>query len=454
MAHNICTAFLIVVFLFGGSSRNDAKINILLVPVTFLFLMSAVMTARIEKLQPHRRIFIFFIVSAAIIGFYLVPVPADIWSAAPGHRRFADTAVEAGVAVGWRPLSMVPHLTWLSLISLTTPLTALLLVASTERRQETLAMMFLVLGCTSGLLGMLQILGPSGGPLYFYRITNVDSAVGLFANRNHQAALLACLFPIIALLGSQPERDGRKLRFRNSMLVGLAGALVPLVLITGSRAGVVLSTIGIAWAAMIYSAPNARAVRGEDVAKRRFLIGGVAVYGLGMTFLAIILARAEAIERLLDDDVGGTSRTGIWALTIKQASDFFPFGTGFGNFAEMIKVVETDEMLSPYYINRAHNDWLELVHSGGVPAAILLAIFLLWWANAARRLLSVEVRRSPVGRLGVAGLGITSILGLASLVDYPLRVPSLACLFVVGLVWISTGLGGPQNGGPTLGRVR
>jgi O-antigen ligase len=218
------------------------------------------------------------------------------------------------------------------------------------------------------------------------------------------------------------------------------GVLIPLILITGSRAGVVLSVVGFAWAALIFKTPSSRVIRGEEPGTRRLVVSGVALYGLGIAFLAAILARAEALERLLGGDDGGISRVKIWAITVQQAKEFFPFGTGFGNFAEMFRIVETNEMLSPFYINRAHNDWLELLLSGGLPAFALLALFLVWWLRCARSLLRKTVRRTTAGRLGVTGLAISSILGLASTVDYPLRVPSLACLFIVGLVWISVGL--------------
>src|SRR3546814_18783044 len=67
----------------------------------------------------------------------------------------------------------------------------------------------------SGGLGLAQVIGPRDGPLYLYEITNNGSAVGLFANRNHQAALLACLFPMLAVYASidHPSAERMRLKF-------------------------------------------------------------------------------------------------------------------------------------------------------------------------------------------------------------------------------------------------
>ena len=47
-------------------------------------------------------------------------------------------------------------------------------------------------------LGWLQLAG-SEGFLHFYRETNLGSATGVFANRNHHAVLLACALPLASI---------------------------------------------------------------------------------------------------------------------------------------------------------------------------------------------------------------------------------------------------------------
>ena len=33
------------------------------------------------------------------------------------------------------------------------------------------------------------------------------------------------------------------------------------------------------------------------------------------------------------------------------------------------------------YVNHAHNDYLELALEGGIPAIVLMLLFLAWWAR-------------------------------------------------------------------------
>ena len=74
--------------------------------------------------------------------------------------------------------------------------------------------------------------------------------------------------------------------------------------------------------------------------------------------------------------------------------------------------------------------------TGGLPAAGLLAVALVCWARGAwNSMRNIKNSNSQYAqrRLGAV---IVFILGSASALDYPLRVPSLACLFVVAAAWM------------------
>src|SRR5690606_38328423 len=92
-------------------------------------------------------------------------------------------------------------------------------------------------------------------------------------------------------------------------------------------------------------------------------------------------------------------------------------------------------ILAPQYFNHAHNDLLELILVGGLPAALLLAVFLAWLARQAFRVMRARHGGSSLtfARLGLA---MVVILLLSSLVDYPFRTPLLAPLFAIGCGWL------------------
>src|SRR4029079_1720534 len=97
------------------------------------------------------------------------------------------TSVEAynilGLQVPCMPLSVSPRETWLSALSLIPPIgifLATLLLAYRERRW--LSLVFLTIGVVSVFLGLLQVAQGEGSTLRFFPFTNVDDAVGFFAN--------------------------------------------------------------------------------------------------------------------------------------------------------------------------------------------------------------------------------------------------------------------------------
>ncbi len=427
-----------IVFLTGGASRYDALSNAFLTPVSFIFLAIAAFLLKASDVQKHRVIAIFAFMTAGLVAIQLVPVPPGLWFALSAHRAFESVAQLTGTLDHWRPISLVPELTRLSLVSLAAPFAVLLLSIRCREDTAVLAWVLLGLGAISALLGIAQIVGPKGGPLYFYAITNEGSAVGLFANRNHHAAFLACLYPIIALLASEPQKDTQRILFRNWGLIGFGALIVPLVLVTGSRGGIAWATIGIASAFWIYKRPVARRVRGQDAKRKRFLVAGVILYAAVMTLVATVLARGESLERLIDGPASREARFAIWRVAFEQAVAYFPFGTGYGAFAEVFQIAEPDGLLGPYYYNHAHNDWLEIVHSGGIGALVLMIGLLLWWCSSLQKCLKSKQEQGRTVRIGKTGLAMILILGLASLFDYPLRTPSLLCLFVLAAVWVSS----------------
>jgi O-antigen ligase len=114
---------------------------------------------------------------------------------------------------------------------------------------------------------------------------------------------------------------------------------------------------------------------------------------------------------------------------------YWPLGTGMGSFEIVYRLHEPAELLSPQYMNHAHNDWLELILTGGLPAAALMGFAIVAWGTKVLRNeragdadLFAPLRR--------AGAAILLILSLASISDYPLRTPFLLTLFAIAVVWM------------------
>ena len=86
-------------------------------------------------------------------------------------------------------------------------------------------------------------------------------------------------------------------------------------------------------------------------------------------------------------------------------------------------------------MNHAHNDWLELILTGGLPALALLIVAITAFCLRARQLSARRLDHFAEVRLAWLGMVLIGLAAVASLGDYPLRVPSLSCFFVVAVLW-------------------
>jgi len=169
---------------------------------------------------------------------------------------------------------------------------------------------------------------------------------------------------------------------------------------------------------------------------RALSFGAFALLGLILAS-AVLLDRDEALNRLLySTDPAAELRVAILPVLKEMVERYFPWGTGFGTFEAVYLIHEPDALLGPAYVNHAHNDWLELLITGGLPGAVLIA-----WMGAAVAIRLTRLARSRdsdsagVG-LAILGCVILAYVALGSLGDYPLRVPIIQCVFALALVWV------------------
>lgn len=431
----IAAIFVAFAMLFGGGSRSDVMSVIWLRPIAILMLAYALFGIKAADLRAHWFLVSVAAATALLTILHLVPLPPGLWRALPGRDLIVDIDTVIGIGEVWRPLSMVPTTTWNALYSLSVPLAVLflLLPMSEEQLFNILKVIALVL-LLSALVGLFQA---TGGSLSFYDIANPNA--GLFANRNHQAVLLACLYPIAAVLASVPglRNRQRKLRWIVAIILGLA--LAPLLMVTGSRAGIGVALIAIVSVPFIVPI----AWRGDGTRRfplRSLLMGAL---GLGLVVLlgwvAIQSDRNLAMLRFTELDATEDLRYPVWAVTWDLAIKYLPFGSGIGSFVEVFQIHEPDSLLMPRYWNHAHNDWLEVVLVAGLPGAALLVAAVAGYLLACLRAFTGGKSGSLANMLARLGCVILTILGLASVFDYPVRAPAVACVFVFAAVVAARG---------------
>lgn len=427
-------AVLLTLFTMGGSSRLDVHSLVILNPITVLCCGLALLTLRQEQWRDKKYWLMGFVLITLLVAFYVAPLPEALGAMSQGGAGLATLRNEVNLPYSSTALSILPMATWQSFFSLFAPLAVLLFALQLTRDELSLTLPVVIfIGAVSGLVGVLQIAGSHEGPLYLYRVTNNGSAVGLLANRNHAAVLLACLFPILAVFAkkSRGSRSGRR-NIRQLIATSVAILLVPLILVTGSRIGLVSGIIGMIGGALLYGSQSIDNFQRKDRAWT-FILSATVL--LCLVFATIYFSRAVAIDRLFADTSAANSRADFWTASLSLFWKYFPLGFGPGAFAPAFQNDEPIGLLTQSYLNRLHNDWLETALSFGVPGILLMLggiiyyirrSFLLWFR--------MDGKRSAVA-IGRMASVIIAILGIASMSDYPLRTPAIMGLAALVLLW-------------------
>lgn len=382
----------------------------------------------------------------------LVPLPAFIWQNLPGREIVTQIDTLRGAPETWRPLTLSPSRTLNSLMSLFVPLGVLLLMMMiADKHVGSILLVLAGLGFASALIAMAQVLGPVDGPLYFYKITNSGLPVGLFANRNHHAVFLASLVPLVAYILIFDERLKIKSTPRFSILFVVLFFMVVLTFMTGSRAGSLLIAAAII-VLLLFAAqqlrnravPRKATGRGRSLAAmQRYAIPAAMMIAILMVGLTLQLSDSEAIARLNENDTNAEVRFKTLPYVAEMAWAYLPFGSGFGSFELVYKIIEPDELLTTSYFNQAHNDLLQVIIEGGIPAGVILFTFVWWLAKLAISTISKawHIRdRAPkpekVWQVAAALTAITIVL-LGSIADYPIRTP-LIMSYIALLTGVAT----------------
>jgi len=435
--------FLGACLLLGGGSRTDIESLVLLQPLAIVCMAVFLFTPGAIEWKAVRAPLLLLGALALLMAAQLVPLPPAVWANLPGRAQYGATASAAGIGQPWRTISLTPDLTLASLVGLVTPMVVLVgFAAVSVKHRQRLLPLFIGAAALSALLGLAQVAGGPDSPAYLYEITNRGLPVGLFSNRNHQAVFLAITWPMLAAWAILPA-EPRFYSAKRWVVVSLGIFLMPMLLVTGSRAGLALGIAALIVAFLLWrrgNPPGERPTRWSGMLMPTAIAAAICVIGASIT-----LSRDSAVQRITGISFEQEGRLEYLPTALRIARDFFPVGAGFGGFDPLFRSYEPFELLRPVYLNHAHNDLAELAISGSLPALSILLCFLVWVCRKAYRTLRSgdKGRAALYSRLGL--FVIVSIL-LASLVDYPLRTPLMSSLFVVACCWVSSyGARGPTS---------
>lgn len=433
----LCLIFLAMVAISGGASRADALSQIVVRLASIAAIVAAVMVGGRGRFSTFRGAYCFLAAAAALVLLQLIPLPPSVWLALPGRDFYAEAATAAGIAQPWRPINLTPDGGWNAFLSLL-PATAALVVLSylPPRRSRGIVLPALIaIACVSAVLGLAQLAGGAESPLRFYNITTEGAAVGLFANRNHQALLLALAIPMLLVWALGGAHRAGAAGPRAWIAFSIAILFLMMILLVGSRAGFICAVVGLLAAALLWRGFGRTPGRRSGARRGLAYAVGAAVLGSAVV-AALVFQRAMAVDRLLGVDVADDPRVRAAAPLWEMSRTFMPVGSGFGSFDPVFRRFEPDRLLSFSYFNHAHNDLAELAIEAGVAGLVLLAVLLFWWIKSTVILWRTKNQSSETLLFGRLGSVLTGIVMLASLPDYPLRTPLIAVTFVIGCCWM------------------
>lgn len=428
-ASTLLLLLLSALWIAGGASRPDVMGQIVSRAAAWLMLVSAILCGLRPGMSKAGPVAWLLLAAILLVLLQLVPLPPAVWTLLPGREPFLESAL--GPAP-WRPWSIVPWGTINAASSLIVPLVTLYLASALgDEERERLPSILLGMIFLSTLLGLWQFCGFSfSHPL----VNDTDGSVSsIFANRNHFALFLAigCLIaPVWAFSGLQ----GRY--WRAPVAFALVTLFALTILATGSRSGILTGLLAIGMGLAFTWSDIRKAFRRAP----RWVFPVLVAAILGILALLVLVSiaadRAESINRAFELDPGEDMRRRGLPTVLAMIGAYFPVGTGFGSFDPVFRIYEPFELLKRTYFNHAHNDFLEILLDGGLPALLLLLVALGWYIWASIRAWRAGPAYDGLGRLGS---GMILLILVASVFDYPARTPIFMAIIVIAAIWLGQG---------------
>ena len=358
-----------------------------------------------------------------------------------------DGSLPAGPS-RFRPLSVVPGATAASLALVLAYFGVFFATVPIARREKTLEWavdVLLGIGLLVAVVGLAQDVSRTKAYFGLRPFSHASTPYGPFANRNHFGAFVAMLLPLAAFTAM--ERLDRAFRgtYRrredvvNSYARVFVHAFTALVLATAlvrclSRGALGSAAIGLAVGALL--------LRRAELSKRTLAVG--ALFALILAAAVVFLAAdGEAFRRRSQETLeSADGRRGQLArAALIHFRDFPVFGSGLGTFPYTSSLHRPPTGTAE--VQRAHDDYLEVLAENGIAGGILLVMALVLLAREVRHAGAV-VRRRHRAIWAALTAGMVAVL-VHETADFNLQIPALATLLSIqaGLV---TGLARTSRG--------
>jgi O-antigen ligase len=268
---------------------------------------------------------------------------------------------------------------------------------------------------------VLQGLAPNGKLYWISPLEQGGLIYGPYVNHNHYAGLMEMLTPFPLVLAATRFTDGN----RKLAVAGIAALMAGSIFLSGSRGGMAAFMAQMVVLGVLL-------VRNREGSWKQPLMLG-AFLAMVIAFL-VWMGSNELTQRLISIHSGAREElSGGVRLTIDRDCLRMlvkrPFlGWGLGTFP--IVYPEFRSFYTNFFVNQAHNDYLQLlVETGLAGFSIAIWFLVLVFRRAAGKLKNWT--ESASGAMTMAALlGCVGIL-VHSFLDFNLQIPANAALFYV-----------------------
>ena len=297
------------------------------------------------------------------------------------------------------------------------------LVTQTLRRGSqvrNVAGVLAVYGIAIALFALLQGVAPNG-KIYWLRVPHLGGRIyGPYVNHNHYAGLMEMLVPI-PLVIALSRLAAEKAR----IAAGVAAAImVGTIFLSASRGGMlsVFAELAVVGFMLLRQKRSLRMA----VAAGSFVVVLISLLvWLGGKELTHTVG---SISREAREEISGGVRLSIAKDGLRMFRHRPILGWGFGTFP--IVYPQFRSFYTNFFVNEAHNDYVQLLAEMGVTGFAIMLWFLLGVFRHVRRKLSNWTTDTSGAAALACTLGIIGIL-FHSLVDFNLQIPANAALFYV-----------------------
>jgi len=349
------------------------------------------------------------------------------------HPIWGETAAALGVPVQGS-ISVDRFETWRKLISLGNYAGILMLglYAIADIRVARMMVRALVYAATAyALYGLAVEFTGAGVTLWQEKSERFrDVLSSTFRNRNNFAAYSGMALIAATALFLNDVSNRRQTATREAAIVlidriwGLswpvivsAAVIATALLLTQSRAGLVSTMVGIAvLCGILFLTPRIRPLRA------RWLF----ILGLVLVVVLLVMSGGHTAERIVVGLDADDERFLVIPAVLQGIRDFLWAGTGLGSFEDIHRLYRDAGIET--LLAQAHNDPLELTLELGLPAAAAMLLALAWLVGLCVRELRARRRGAIFPCIAVA---VTVQLGLHSLVDFSMQVPSLMVAYMI-----------------------